>query len=108
MNTDDHVVPSGQHYSATNRVPNIQQYMQQLDRHKKERDAQIDADAKQNKKGGEVKAHKNVSEKPSDYRTVRDPVTGKDVSIRDTDMDAKEVVENPQVGDVDHLLPDHG
>lgn len=97
MNVDEHVVPSGQHYSATNRVPNIHQYMEQLDRQKKERDARIDSDLKKNKQGGEVQAHKNEKQ-PKDYRSVRDPVTGKDVSIRDTDMNAKEVVENPQVG----------
>lgn len=99
MNNDEHVVPSGgQHYSATNRVPNIHEYMEQLDRRKKDRDAQIDADLKGNKGTGEVKAHKNEPKtQPKDFRTVRDPVTGKDVSIRDTDMNAKEVVENPQV-----------
>lgn len=98
MNVDEHVVPSGgQHYSATNRVPNIQQYMEQLDQQKKERDAEIDAELKKNKKHGEVKDHRNELEKKKGYRTVRDPVTGKDISIRDTDMDFKEVVENPQV-----------
>ena len=35
MNTGDHVAPSGQHYSGTNRVPNIQQFMDQLDAEEK-------------------------------------------------------------------------
>ena len=98
MNIDDHVVPSGQHYSGRNRVPNIQQFMSQLDAEKKERDAAIDAQLKQNKQSIEAKDHAN-SEKPSkkDMRTVRDPVTGKDVQIQDVKTDFKEVVENPQV-----------
>lgn len=98
MNIDDHVVPSGQHYSGRNRVPNIQQFMSQLDAEKRERDAAIDAQLKQNKQSIEAKDHAN-SEKPSkkDMRTVRDPVTGKDVQIQDVKTDFKEVVENPQV-----------
>lgn len=98
MNVDDHVVPSGQHYSGRNRVPNIQQFMSQLDVEKKERDAAIDAQLKQNKQNKEATDHAN-SEKPlkKDMRTVRDPVTGKDVQIQDVKTDFKEVVEDPQV-----------
>jgi hypothetical protein len=98
MNVNDHVVPSGQHYSGRNRVPNIQQFMDQLDLQKKERDAEIDAHLKKNGKNKEVADHTN-SEMPKskDTRTVRDPVTGKDVQIRDAKMDFKEAVDNPQV-----------
>jgi hypothetical protein len=98
MNVKDHVVPSGQHYSGRNRVPNIQQFMDQLDAEKKERDATIDAQLKQNKQHKEVSDHQNA-EKPrrKDMRTVRDPVTGKDVQIQDVQTDFKEAVENPQV-----------
>lgn len=99
MNTDEHVVPSGQHYSGQNRVPNIQQFMDQLDQEKKQRDAAIDADLKRNKTHGhEVQQHKNAERAArKDLRTVRDPVTGKDVQIRDVKTDYKDVVENPQV-----------
>ncbi|UNI16136.1 hypothetical protein JDV02_002602 [Purpureocillium takamizusanense] len=98
MNVNEHVVPSGQHYSGRNRVPNIQQFMEQLDKEKKERDAAIDADLGKNKQSKEVKDHKNT-EKPTrkDLRTVRDPVTGKDVDIRDAQMDFKEAADNPQM-----------
>ena len=98
MNVNAHVVPSGQHYSGRNRVPNIQQFMEQLDKEKKERDAAIDADLRKNKQSKEVKDHQNT-EKPTrkDLRTVRDPVTGKDVDIRDAQMDFKEAADNPQV-----------
>ncbi|CAM1509320.1 Fc.00g030590.m01.CDS01 [Cosmosporella sp. VM-42] len=96
MNMDDNPVPAGgQHYSGRNKVPNIQEYMAQLDSQKKQRDAAIDQELKKNK-AGDAKPHKPEPAKAKDLRKVRDPVTGKDVDIRDTDMDAKEVVENPQ------------
>lgn len=100
MNGDEHVVPSGQHYSGRNRVPNIQQFMDQLDQEKKERDAAIDSEMTNRKHGKEVQDHRNA-EKPArnDLRTVRDPVTGKDVQIRDAKTDFKQVVENPMVSE---------
>lgn len=100
MDTQQTVVPSGQHYSGRNRVPNIQQFVEQLDRDKKERDAAIDAEAKsaRRKRGSsEAKDHTVDPIIKKDYRKVRDPVTGKDVHIRDTDLDFTEAVENPQV-----------
>lgn len=98
MDANEHVVPSGAHYSGRNRVPNIQEFMQQLDADKRERDAAIDAELMKNNKNKDVKEHTNA-EKPQrkDLRTVRDPVTGKDVQIRDAKTDFKDVVENPQV-----------
>lgn len=88
MDVDEHVVPSGQHYSGRNRVPNIKQFMENLDRDKKQRDAQIDSklQTSQDGAGGEVKAHTNTSpRRGKNRRTVRDPVTGKDVEIDDID-----------------------
>jgi hypothetical protein len=99
MNIDEHVAPSGkQHYSATNKVPNIQEFMAQLDAEKKQRDAAIDAEFKKNKHSNEAKPHKNEG-KPSrkDTRSVRDPVTGKDVEIRDVKLSYEDAVENSQV-----------
>lgn len=97
MNVDSHAMPSGQHYSATNRVPNIQEFMQRLDAEKKQRDAEIDAELKRNKRNPDVKLHRNELLEKKGSRKVRDPVTGKDVEIRDADMDFTEAVENPQV-----------
>lgn len=87
-----------QHYSGRNKVPNIQEFMAQLDSEKKQRDAAIDQELKRNKRTGEVKEHTNEA-KPTrkDTRTVRDPVTGKDVMIRDVKLDFEDAVENPQV-----------
>ncbi|KAI5457322.1 hypothetical protein BGZ63DRAFT_457348 [Mariannaea sp. PMI_226] len=98
MNVDETVVPSGQHYSGRHRVPNIQQFVQQLDKEKKERDANIDAQLKANKKSpGEAKDHTNDPVIKKDYRQARDPVTGKDVYIRDADLDFEEAVDNPKL-----------
>lgn len=99
MNDPNQVVPSGQHYSGRNRVPNIQEFMAQLDREKQERDAEIDARLKRNEKNGEVTEHQNRDEKAErqDARWVRDPVTGKDVQIRDAKLDFKKAAEDPQV-----------
>lgn len=99
MNVDEHQAPGGrQPYSGRNKVPNIQQFMAQLDSEKKQRDAEIDDELKRNKKGGEVKEHHN-EKKPTrrDTRTVRDPVTGKDVEIRDVKLDYEQAAENPEV-----------
>ena len=105
MNVDDHVAPSGQHYSGRNRVPNIQEFMANLDAEKKARDAEIDEELGKNKDRKEVQDHANAEPpKRKDLRTVRDPVTGKDVQIRDTNLDYKEAVENPQVR-VKSLIP---
>ncbi|UKZ82254.1 hypothetical protein TrVFT333_010039 [Trichoderma virens FT-333] len=97
MNATDHVPSGGQHYSATNRVPNIQEFMQRLDAEKKQRDAEIDAELRRNKRNPDVKTHRNELLKKKGTRKVRDPVTGKDVEIRDADMDFTEAVENPQM-----------
>ncbi|KAI8661841.1 hypothetical protein NCS55_01055400 [Fusarium keratoplasticum] len=101
-NFQEHVVPSGrQHYSGQNRVPNVREFMEQLDQDKKARDAAIDQELKQNKIHGETKDHKNdraeAIRRKKDTRKVRDPVTGKDVDIRDADLDFTEAVENPQL-----------
>ncbi|OAA48164.1 C2 domain protein [Beauveria brongniartii RCEF 3172] len=99
MNNQNHVVPSGQHYSGRNRVPNIQEFMAQLDREKQQRDAEIDGDLKSNEKHGEVQAHQQHDEKAErkDARWVRDPVTGKDVQIRDAKLDFEKAAEDPQM-----------
>lgn len=96
MNIDEH--KPGQPYSGRNKIPNIQEFMAQLDSEKKQRDAAIDEELKRNKHAGDAQEHTNEA-KPTrkDTRTVRDPVTGKDVDIRDVKLDFKEAAENPKV-----------
>ncbi|KAM0323042.1 hypothetical protein ACHAQA_009141 [Verticillium albo-atrum] len=92
----------GQHYSGRNRIPNIQEFVAQLDKEKAERDAAIDAELKANKGAGEDKDHvpekkHHAHHKNKKTKTVRDPVTGKDVEIEDAKTDFKEAVENPKI-----------
>ncbi|KAM0284556.1 hypothetical protein ACHAQH_001922 [Verticillium albo-atrum] len=91
----------GQHYSGRNRIPNIQEFVAQLDKEKAERDAAIDAELKAKKGNSEAQDHipekKHRFHKDRKTKTVRDPVTGKDVEIEDAKTDFKEAVENPQI-----------
>lgn len=111
MNTQETVVPSGQHYSGNNRIPNIKQFMERLDKEKKDRDAKIDAEAtggapkpKAKATGGEVQDHQNVRKRGKNRRTVRDPVTGQDVEIDDVDDDMLKSAEDPHVSSSDLRL----
>ena len=96
-------MPSGQHYSGANRIPNIKQFMESLDKDKKNRDAQIDANLKKNKAAGtEVKEHKEgqAPRHGKNRRTVRDPVTGKDVEIDDIDSSMMKSAQDPHVSHI--------
>ena len=91
-NPDEAVYPSGQPYSGTNRVPNIKQFVHGLDRDKKRRDAKIEQEQAQqeqqrqlqlNSQSGESIDHIPTTKSGKNRRTIRDPVTGKDVEIED-------------------------
>ncbi|KAK3372822.1 hypothetical protein B0T24DRAFT_593084 [Lasiosphaeria ovina] len=90
METQETVYPSGQHYSGRNRIPNIKQFVEGLDRQKKHRDAQIDkqnqngtANGKANSNTDGARDHIPTQKTGKNRRTIRDPVTGKDVEIED-------------------------
>ncbi|KAK3989853.1 hypothetical protein QBC44DRAFT_79014 [Cladorrhinum sp. PSN332] len=86
MNENEHHYPSGgQHYSGSNRIPNIKQFVESLDRDKKKRDKKIDQGQNVNldNQNGAAKAHVAASVEGKNRRTVRDPTTGKDVEIVD-------------------------
>lgn len=104
MDTQETRVPGGQPYSGTNRIPNIKQFMERLDHEKKDRDAQIDAQMKQKQAqskpnpDSDVKEHKDVQRRQGkNARTVRDPVTGKDVVIDDIDDSMLKAAKDPHV-----------
>lgn len=104
MATQETVVPPGQHYSGSNRIPNIKQFMERLDREKADRDAKLDAQSsgaptQSNKNSqGEVQEHQNAQQKQgNNRRVVRDPVTGRDVEIDDIDDSMLEAARNPHV-----------
>jgi chromatin remodeling complex protein RSC6 len=106
---EEKIIPN--HYSGRNRVPNIKEFVQRLDRDKSKRDAVIDAeldrqqdqekDQEKQMKGHssrhDAKDHEPAFSKSKHTRTVRDPVTGKDVQIEDVSTDFKSVVDNPMV-----------
>ncbi|KAL1900887.1 hypothetical protein Sste5346_001948 [Sporothrix stenoceras] len=105
-NTQERIVPSGQHYSGNNRIPNIKQFMDSLDNEKKQRDAQIDAQQSQqqqkqhrlasaNKQGGEVADHTENEVSGKRRRVVTDPVTGHEVEIDDMDGKLLKAVRDP-------------
>jgi hypothetical protein len=91
----------GGHWSAQNPIPTVQKLMQNLDKDKKDRDKQIDEEARRKKEQG--KHHKPgepvEEKKPSKghARTVTDPVTGKEIQIEDVDKDFMKHVKNPEV-----------
>lgn len=99
MNTNEKVYPSGQHYSGANRIPNIKQFVESLDRQKKDRDAQIESQLQANHRDGEARDHVPADQrKPGkNRRTVRDPVTGRDVEIEDIADHHMKTAENPMV-----------
>lgn len=93
-------MPSGQHYSGNNRIPNIKQFMDSLDNDKKNRDAEIDAQQSQkmaaaNRKGGEVADHTENEVSGKRRRVVTDPVTGREVEIDDMDGKLLKAVKDP-------------
>lgn len=80
----------GGYYSGGNKIPTVNQFLQNLDKDKKDRDRQIDeAKLKQQGLGGtDVRGHQNESPKAAaGQKTVTDPVTGKEVVIENVNDD---------------------
>lgn len=101
MAEQEQTSPSG-HYSGRNRIPNIKQFMDGLDKQKKHRDAEIDHGTAAvpmggSKKGNEVMEHVESKKHGQNPRIVRDPVTGQDVEIADIDSRHVESAKNPMV-----------
>lgn len=111
-NIQERVIPSGQHYSGTNRIPNIKQFMDSLDNEKKQRDAEIDAQLQkkqarqaqtqaqgqgqnQSSPGGETTDHTADDVSGKRRRVVTDPVTGREVEIDDMDGKLLKAVRDP-------------
>jgi hypothetical protein len=90
----------GGHYSGANPVPNIKKFMESLDKDKKNRDAQIDAQSTPTQAGDTTDATPHVASpqpKSGTQKTVTDPVTGNNVVIEDASKDMFKHVENPSV-----------
>ncbi|KAK3387230.1 hypothetical protein B0H63DRAFT_153745 [Podospora didyma] len=81
-----------QHYSGSNKIPNIKQFVEGLDRQKKHRDALLE----QNGDAG-PKDHVPATKPGKNRRTVRDPVTGRDVEIEDISAQHLKAAEDPML-----------
>ena len=88
----------GGHYSSTNPVPNIQQFVENLDKEKRERDVRIEA-TKQKAPESEIQDHSSRPDTgiSGTKKRVTDPVTGREVEIEDVNEDFMRRVEDPKV-----------
>ncbi|KAI7462935.1 hypothetical protein KC357_g8346 [Hortaea werneckii] len=111
----DQQAASGGNYSGKNKIPSVNELLQRLDKDKAERDRKIDEERKQREEqqkqqqggkhhyfgsGGndnsDVMEHQDQSQKPKEgQKVVRDPVTGKDITIEDVGGETMENVKNP-------------
>ncbi|EPE35263.1 C2 (Calcium/lipid-binding, CaLB) [Glarea lozoyensis ATCC 20868] len=93
----------GAHYSGNNPIPNVQKFIESLDKDKKERDAKINEQMKAKKANGtagsDVKEHKQGQPTGVEgtRKTVTDPTTGKEVQIEDVNADFMQAVKNPML-----------
>ena len=97
----------GGHYSATNPIPNIQEFVESLDKDKKERDAKLDEQMSTKQlNSSEAEDHKPGQTKgiAGSRKVVTDPTTGKEVEIEDVNADFMKAVKNPQVSSTYYSL----
>lgn len=88
----------GKPWSGSNPIPNIKEFVENLDKDKKGRDKRIDEEKKLHKlqHEGEATPH-TAAPKQTDGKTVTDPTTGKQVVIDDVGKDFMKAVRDPQV-----------
>ena len=88
------MVGGNSHYSGMNPVPNIQKFVESLDRDKAERDRQIE----EAQRDDESRPHQETNAgKAGTQRSVTDPTTGNTVIIEDVDKRTMDSVKNPMV-----------
>ena len=86
---------SGKPWSGANRIPNIKQFVEALDKDKASRDNEID---QRNQAGKEEQVTAHVNEaKSKGGKWVHDPVTGNKVMIEDVSKDFMKSVKDPMV-----------
>ncbi|KAI9892070.1 MAG: hypothetical protein M1814_001776 [Vezdaea aestivalis] len=85
------------HYSGKNPIPNIQKFIESLDKDKKERDRAIDNERKAQKHSGGVKPHQPEKKAAGTQKTVTDPTTGREVVIEDVNKDLMKTVDDPHL-----------
>lgn len=100
---DETVKVPGAHYSGKNKIPTVNQFLERLDKDKKERDKQIDEQNKQRKnlsqqQDGDAVPHREqeLAVKGS-QKKVKDPTTGREIVIEDVNKETMENAKNPVV-----------
>ena len=86
---------SGKPWSGSNPIPNIQKFVENLDKNKKDRDRQLDEQSKQSKKPTS-QSLQDIANRDGG-KAVTDPTTGKEVVIEDAGKDFMKTVKDPQV-----------
>ncbi|KAF3481358.1 uncharacterized protein GIQ15_04117 [Arthroderma uncinatum] len=92
----------GGYWSEANPVPTIQQFLEELDAGKAERDKQIDEEAKKkttppNQPSAAAVPHRKPTAPKSKGRLVTDPTTGAQVEIDDVGKEFMKAVKEPQL-----------
>ncbi|KAK5086662.1 hypothetical protein LTR05_003830 [Lithohypha guttulata] len=89
---------SGKPWSGTNKIPTISQFIDNLDKDKKERDKQVTAGGTGHVevKNQDVMPHKN-QERMKNAKEVSDPVTGRQVKISDVGEEYMDNALNPKI-----------
>ncbi|GAB7352816.1 hypothetical protein MBLNU459_g3431t1 [Dothideomycetes sp. NU459] len=92
----------GGHYSGHNKIPTVNQFIERLDKDKRERDKQLDeqssarqAAATSGKTGGDAVPHQETLRPKENQKTVTDPTTGHQVIIEDVNKDMRNAAQNP-------------
>ncbi|KAJ9324328.1 hypothetical protein DTO027B5_4179 [Paecilomyces variotii] len=92
--------PAG-HWGVNNPIPNIQRFVESLDKDKRERDRRIDEEERQKRQaereGGAVPHAQQDSSKHKGTRKVTDPTTGKEVEIEDVGRDLVKESKDPDL-----------
>ncbi|TVY54197.1 Meiotically up-regulated gene 190 protein [Lachnellula cervina] len=98
--SNDHKKGPGGHYSATNPIPNIQRFVESLDKDKKQRDAKLDEQMR-SKQPNSSEARDHKQGKPQgeagSRKVVTDPTTGNEVEIEDVNAEFMKAADNPQL-----------
>ena len=87
---------SGKPWSGTNKIPTVNQFIERLDKDKRERDQRLDQEHQRASQNETPTPHKNEAQSTKGT-TVTDPTTGKKVVIEDVGKEIMEKVEDPMV-----------
>lgn len=91
----------GGHYSGHNKIPTVNQFIERLDKDKKDRDRKIEEERKARaaapQGGGDAKPHQEQIRPKENQQRVTDPTTGKEIIIEDVNKDMVEASKNPVV-----------